>query len=260
MPAGYAHYVFGEQVFSQLDDSIKNRIQPYIDLYHIGIHGPDILFYYDVYKSNPVKSLGFKMHTLPAYPFFIKAKQLIKEDATDASLAYTIGFITHFTLDSSLHPEVYRLQDSLSMTHSELESELDRELLVREGKDPLTSSLTLHIHPDYMNAQVISRFFGLTSEEVLKSLNDLLFILKWLVAPSSIKRKFVYSVMKIGGLYDEYKGLLINYEKNMKCADDIDHLIHMKDEAVSLAVKLINEYIAHLDDDTLNERFKEDYE
>lgn len=260
MPAGYAHYVFGEQVFTKLDDSIKNRITPYKDFYHIGIHGPDILFYYDVYKSNPVKALGFKMHTLPAYPFFKRAKKLIKKDATDASLAYIVGFITHFTLDSSLHPEVYRLQDLLSMTHSELESELDRELLVREGKDPLTASLTNHIHPDYMKAQVIAPFFGLTSEEVYKSLNDLLFILKWLVAPSPIKRNFVYSVMKIGGLYDEYKGLLINYEKNEKASDDIDHLIETKDEAVDLAIKLINEYVSHLDDDTLNERFKEDYE
>ena len=57
MPAGYTHYVFGEQVLSQLDENIKKRIMPYIDLYHIGIHGPDILFYYDVYKKNPVKSL-----------------------------------------------------------------------------------------------------------------------------------------------------------------------------------------------------------
>ena len=53
MPAGYTHYVFGEQVLDQLDENIKKRIMPYIDLYHIGIHGPDILFYYDVYKKNP---------------------------------------------------------------------------------------------------------------------------------------------------------------------------------------------------------------
>lgn len=44
MPAGYTHYVFGEQVLDQLDENIKKRIMPYIDLYHIGIHGPDILF------------------------------------------------------------------------------------------------------------------------------------------------------------------------------------------------------------------------
>ena len=84
MPAGYTHYVFGEQVLDQLDESIKKRIMPYIDLYHIGIHGPDILFYYDVYKKNPVKSLGFGMHQLPANSFFKHAKELIKQDATAA--------------------------------------------------------------------------------------------------------------------------------------------------------------------------------
>ena len=34
----------------------------------------------------------------------------------------------------------------------------------------------------------------------------------------------------------------------------------MKDEAVELAVTLINEYIQHLDDDYLNERFNRNYE
>ena len=161
MPAGYTHYVFGEQVLSQLDENIKKRIMPYIDLYHIGIHGPDILFYYDVYKKNPVKSLGFGMHQLPATDFFKHAKELIKQDATDAALAYTIGFITHFTLDSSLHPEIGVLENTLSMTHSLLESELDRELLVRVGRDPLTANLTTHIHPGYTNALVIAPFFDL---------------------------------------------------------------------------------------------------
>lgn len=28
MPAGYTHYVFGEQVLSQLDENIKKRIMP----------------------------------------------------------------------------------------------------------------------------------------------------------------------------------------------------------------------------------------
>lgn len=260
MPAGYTHYVFGEQVLDQLDESIKKRIMPYIDLYHIGIHGPDILFYYDVYKKNPVKSLGFGMHQLPANSFFKHAKELIKQDATDAALAYTIGFITHFTLDSSLHPEIGVLENTLSMTHSLLESELDRELLVRVGKDPLTANLTTHIHPDYTNAQVIAPFFDLKAEEVDKALHDLLFILKWLVAPTKLKRNFVLSVMKLGGMYEEYKGLLINYEKDEHAANDINHLIEMKNEAVPLAVSLINEYVDHLDDDYLNERFNRNYE
>ena len=146
------------------------------------------------------------------------------------------------------------------MTHSLLESELDRELLVRVGKDPLTADLTTHIHPDYTNAQVIAPFFDLKAEEVDKALHDLLFILKWLVAPTKLKRSFVLSVMKLGGMYEEYKGLLINYEKDEHAANDINHLIEMKDEAVPLAVSLINEYVDHLDDDYLNERFNRNYE
>lgn len=107
---------------------------------------------------------------------------------------------------------------------------------------------------------VIAPFFDLKAEEVDKALHDLLFILKWLVAPTKLKRNFVLSVMKLGGMYEEYKGLLINYEKDEHAANDINHLIEMKDEAVPLAVSLINEYIDHLDDDYLNERFNRNYE
>lgn len=260
MPAGYTHYVFGEQVLSCLDEDIRKRIMPYIDLYHIGIHGPDILFYYEIYHSNPVKSLGFKMHEQIAAPFFNRAKSLVLQDATDASFAYIIGFITHFTLDSSLHPEIYRLQESLSLTHSALESELDRELLVREGKDPVRACLTQHIHPDYMKAQVIAPFFKLTPEEIEKSLKDLLFILGWLRAPSPLKRQIVYTAMKAGHLYEDYKGLLISYHKDEHASQDIDHLIQMKDEAVPLALQLIQDFIQHLEEDELSERFNKDYE
>ena len=75
-----------------------------------------------------------------------------------------------------------------------------------------------------------------------------------------LKRNFVLGVMKLGGMYEEYKGLLINYEKDEHAANDINHLIEMKDEAVPLAVSLINEYVDHLDDDYLNERFNRNYE
>ena len=46
MPASYAHYRFGQQVFKQLPVELQQQISPYMDLYQIGLHGPDLLFYY----------------------------------------------------------------------------------------------------------------------------------------------------------------------------------------------------------------------
>ena len=52
MPAGYAHYIFGEKVLASLDCQYQELIQRHLDLYHIGIHGPDILFYNAAYRVS----------------------------------------------------------------------------------------------------------------------------------------------------------------------------------------------------------------
>ena len=54
MPGTYAHYAFGKKVLAQVDDEIKNIILKNMDLFLIGLHGPDILFYYKpLIYNNP---------------------------------------------------------------------------------------------------------------------------------------------------------------------------------------------------------------
>lgn len=260
MPAGYAHFDFGQQVYKHLDSSLQERLKSHMDLYNIGVHGPDILFYHKALQKNKIKDLGFAMHHQEAYTFFKEAKHTIthslyKED----SFAYICGFITHFVLDSECHGNISKQEKELDMTHSEIESEFDREILVQQDKDPLHTSLTAHIHPSIEVTQVIAPFFKLTDKDIKKSLKDLLFYLGMLRAPGHIKRSFILLVMKIAGVYQKYKGLMINYEKNEKSRECIDELIHKKNSAVELAVKLIQEYSEHLNDDYLNERFKRTY-
>ena len=53
MPTTYAHDLFGKEVYKKLPSDMKALIRRHGDLYRIGLHGPDILFYYMVSK-NPV--------------------------------------------------------------------------------------------------------------------------------------------------------------------------------------------------------------
>lgn len=260
MPAGYAHFDFGQQVYSQLDQALQDRLKPHMDLYNIGVHGPDILFYHKALQKNAIKDLGFSMHRKEAYEFFRDAKHIIIHSLyREDSFAYICGFITHFVLDSECHGYIGEQEKELDMTHSEIESEFDREILIQQDKDPLRTSLTPHIHPSIEVAQVIAPFFMLNDKDINKSLKDLLFYLGMLKAPGHIKRSFVLLAMKVAGIYQKYKGLMINYEKNEKSRECIDELIHKKNNAVKLAVKLIQEYSEHLNDDYLNERFKRTY-
>lgn len=71
MPAAYAHYTFGKKVLANIENpDIRRIITEHRALFDIGLHGPDILFFYRPLKSNPVSKAGHLMHAEIAAPFF----------------------------------------------------------------------------------------------------------------------------------------------------------------------------------------------
>lgn len=58
-----------KKVFKTLPEQSKELIRRHKALYLIGLHGPDILFYYKALSSNPVNDLGYRMHGEPAADF-----------------------------------------------------------------------------------------------------------------------------------------------------------------------------------------------
>ena len=52
MPTTYAHYRLGEEVRRQLPEELQKRIRQNLELFHIGVHGPDHMFYYVITKSE----------------------------------------------------------------------------------------------------------------------------------------------------------------------------------------------------------------
>ena len=65
MPSTYAHRRFGADVLDHLPAELQEKIAPYRELYDIGLHGPDLLFYYPALKSTPLSSMGYAMHSEP---------------------------------------------------------------------------------------------------------------------------------------------------------------------------------------------------
>lgn len=55
MPSTYAHYRFGEDIKRQLYGREKLIIEKYQDLFEIGLHGPDILFYFIISRLKETK-------------------------------------------------------------------------------------------------------------------------------------------------------------------------------------------------------------
>lgn len=249
MPTTYAHYKHGETVTGKVSEEARKVILAYPELFHFGVHGPDLLFYHDALKRNAVNEMGHVIHEEAGRDFFEPAVKTIetvrKELKGDyrASLAYLYGFLCHYSLDVCCHGYIQEKMNASGISHSEIEAEFDRELLVRDGLDPVSTFLTGHLVPSGKNARVISRFFEWVSqEEIFKAMKDMVKYLNLLVLPNKAKRGAVLALLKLAGQYESKAGLIINYEKNMACADSTEHLITLFDRATDLAVTLIESF------------------
>ncbi|MCX7614484.1 MAG: zinc dependent phospholipase C family protein [Clostridiales bacterium] len=242
MPAAYAHYSFGKEVLKHLSGELTRIIEKHRELYNIGLHGPDILFYFKPFGSNHVNRTGHEIHKKTADVFFDRAKEILLECSDpDAACAYLAGFICHFMLDSECHPDV-RKMEAKGYLHSTIETEFERFLLSRDHLDPLSTCVTNHIIPDDEYAKCICRFFdGITDQEVVASLCSMKFYLNLLVAPGIIKRTMVIAALKLSG-NPEKIGLLMRYRPIPACADYCKTLIEQYTNAILPTAKLINEF------------------
>ena len=251
MPSTYAHRRFGANVLEHLPEPLRSRIEAERELYDIGLHGPDLLFYYKAVKSNPVSRLGNAMHEKPGADFFGPARSRIAEAKDrEAALVYVLGVICHFALDSTCHPYVEQYVRSSGVSHCEIETEFDNMLMRRDGLDPLHYFTASHIHPSQRSAEVIAPFYdGITVEETLGAMKGMITVHKLLQASNPVKRWVVLTGMKVVGAYDGLHGLVANPKPNPSCAESSRELDALYAKALPLAERLILEYIDTLDTD-----------
>ena len=249
MPSTYAHYRMGKEAAEELTGEAWHTLSMYRQLYLIGLHGPDILFYYRPLRSNVINGIGYGMHARPGIEFFEHAVKVIENKDNKAPyLAYMYGVMCHFALDVTCHGYIDEKLEKSGVPHAQIEVEFDRMLMLRDGFDPVRHSLTDHIVPSMRNAKVISCFYeGTTPEQVMQALEGMIKYNRLLLAPSGLKRMLVNGLLRISGNYKEMHGLMVNYNADPLCKDSNEKLMELYGKAEKLAVQLINEY-SELDD------------
>jgi len=129
MPAVAAHYSFGQEVLGLLPGSIKSFIEENKPAFDLGLQGPDLLFYYKVWKKNEVVDRGHELHRQTAGSFIRAALTSLEQNpGSPQAEAYLLGFACHFVLDSTFHGRISELAPEDS-EHRLLEAELDRQLM-----------------------------------------------------------------------------------------------------------------------------------
>ena len=96
----------------------------------MGLHGPDIFFYYNPLIKTATGQLGGVFHAQSGQEFFAR---VCAQAGSEAGRVYLLGLLGHYCLDALCHPYVEKKEADGSARHVELESEFDRYLLEADG-------------------------------------------------------------------------------------------------------------------------------
>ncbi len=143
MPGFRTHYIFGRRQLKETD-TIYAPIRNWPHSYDLGQQGPDIFFYSPPSHIFYREHLGAIMHGNDTMAFFSALldgrDRFITKDARSICDAYIMGFIGHYTLDTTVHPYVhYRTRKIKNIDrfyysygiHVLLETDIDAALLDR---------------------------------------------------------------------------------------------------------------------------------
>lgn len=259
MPASYTHQQFGNQVLNNLDDlEIKAIIKDNLNFYNIGLQGPDILFFYQPLKSNDVNRLGNQLHHQIASTFFIQAKEIIK-DNDQRALAYVLGFINHFILDSECHGYIDRTMTNKNIGHYEIERDLDQRFMLLNHQK-FNYSTPAHYIINIDTAKVIAPFFKLEPVIILEALKSFRRFNKLFACQSVIKRNVVLSGMKLVKA-KSYQGMVMTKQPEIRIEENINTLVNLFNQSINTATKeIIDYYHSYLDESEISNRFNYNYE
>lgn len=261
MPTTYTHDAFGKSVYQKLPEEIRQVINRHKMAYLIGLHGPDLLFYFRPYEKNDVNQRGHEMHEEEAAGFFKKEKKKYLETRDEELLAYLTGFICHFMLDSTCHPYISRYMEDTGAGHDEIETDLDRFLMERHGFNPFRYRPANALCPKNECVRVIAEAFGGLSEgQVVMAVRSMRFYTSLTVCPNPLKRKVLFAAARALKAEDLIGGRVMGKKRSKRCEEASAELLRLIRLAIPETVTVIEDFYETIEDeDYLNCRFDRNY-
>lgn len=257
MPATYAHYRFGAQMLQRMPADIRRAAKRHRRLFDVGLHGPDLFFYYRPMCSTKVGALGCKFHLQTGREFFTRACRNLRLEPSEAAQAYLYGVLCHFSLDSHCHPFVMEKSREGLAGHTQIETEFDRFLMEKDGiEPPYRVSFTKHMALTEPECEVASRFYpGTEGKHIRESLRGMVNIRKALELPDGPVRT---AVVKTMSTYSEtFREMVMGDAPDPVCQQFNLPLMERYDLAARRFPDLLLQLGAHL---TYNAPLKEDFD
>lgn len=239
MPANYAHHRFGRQVLSAIPAADRQCIQRFRRMYDMGLHGPDIFFYYNPFLKTATGDLGGKFHAMTGREFFPAA---CTAATSEAARAYLYGLLGHYCLDSLCHPYVQKISDIGEATHVALESEFDRYLLALDKvAAPHTYDMSKRFHLTRGECMTVAEFYPpATGAHISQSVKVMAFCTKFLANPNRSRTEKLLKKFSPG-----YCDNLIPESESEELVPYIRELKALYDRAVAHYPSLLAQLTAH---------------
>ena len=198
MPATYAHYRFGAQMLNRMPADLGRAAKRHRRLFDVGLHGPDLFFYYHPAFHTRVGKLGSKFHKQTGREFFSRVCRNLRLEPSEAGQAYLYGVLCHYALDTQCHPLVEHISADAEVSHTRIETEFDRYLLELDNK-PSRMNLTKHLQLTRPECEIVSRFYpGTEPGHIREGLNGMVRIRKALEMPDGRLRDMVSRTISLG--------------------------------------------------------------
>ena len=250
MPAAFAHDLYGRKVYMEADPVIKRIIKKERYCFLLGVHGPDILFFYKALGKNKVNQKGVRMHGEPAAKLMERGRMLVREaeakDERDEMIAYLMGVACHFCLDNRVHAYVNAEEKRTGITHAEIETELERRLLEREHMRPLHSNLTCHLKITAQTVRASSRLFDEDPIKVAKAIMSFRTMNRLFINSRERTKRFCCFLLRFTGSYGVIHGMFMRKQPTPGCEAITDYLEREFHEAVPKGAELLSDLLTYL--------------
>lgn len=256
MPAAYAHYRFGAQMLGRMPADVQRMAKRNRRLFDVGLHGPDLFFFYRPVISTKIGRLGHKFHMQTGREFFSRVCRNLRLDPSEAGQAYLYGALCHYTLDAHCHPLVVQADWEGPVTHARIEGEFDRFLMELDGiHPPKEMRLTKHLTLRDSECEIVSRFYPGTDKSVIgESLRGMANIRKIMELPKGPLRTAVIKTMSAGSA--TFRDMVIREVPDEDCRHLNLPLFEKYQQAATVFPEMLMQLGAHL---TYNAPFGEEF-
>lgn len=257
MPSNYAHYRFGAMAMDSMSPEIRRCVRRFRQLYDVGLHGPDLFFYHNIFAKDTYGDLARQFHHQSGEVFFSRVCRQLRLEPSEAAMAYLYGVLAHYCLDSVCHPYINTIVKETDIGHTELETEFDRYLLTLDGKrPPHTFDCSPHMKLTRGECVTVSAFYPKTTPAaVYRSIHSMAFSVKMLASNKGLARNGVEAAVKLtGGAIAPY---IMTRSPNPRCSHLDEDLLALFDQALETYPRLLESLAAHM---TRNAPLGEEFE